>query len=141
MLSYIIILIIKPSLFQTMSRNQAFNNQRGKSRYFYCYLVNLIKFLCREGMIHSDKWIQLCKVSVRLVEIISFKMIFLKEVLWIDFKALLITWWTFLTVKNFLDLVHKNVHKNGKEGSYVCQTFVSSSTMGTDGKINKESYY
>lgn len=141
MLYYIIILIIQPSLFQIMSRNQAFNNQRGRSRYFCCYLVNLIKFLCKEEMTHSDKWIQLCKVSVLLVEIISFKMIFLKVVLWIDFKVLLIAWWTFLTVKNILDLVHKNVHKNGREGSYVCQTFVSSSTMGSDGKINKESYY
>jgi hypothetical protein len=29
------------------------------------------------------------------------------------------------------------MHRNGKEGSFVSQTFVSSSTMGKDGKITK----
>ena len=30
---------------------------------------------------------------------------------------------------------HKGLHNAGKEGSYVCQTYVSSSTMGSDGKV------
>ncbi len=36
---------------------------------------------------------------------------------------------------------HRNLHGSGKEGSYVCQTFVSSSKMGPDGKIKQESYF
>lgn len=28
---------------------------------------------------------------------------------------------------------HKGLHSSGKEGSYVCQTFVSSSKMGPNG--------
>ena len=30
---------------------------------------------------------------------------------------------------------HKNMHQKGVTGSYVCQSFVSSSKMGPDGKI------
>lgn len=36
---------------------------------------------------------------------------------------------------------HKNLHGSGKDGAYVCQTFVSSSTMGPDGKMKQESYF
>ena len=37
--------------------------------------------------------------------------------------------------------VHRNLHEKGNEGSYVCQTYVSSSTMGKDGKINRQDYF
>ena len=37
--------------------------------------------------------------------------------------------------------VHRGLHNSGKEGSYVCQTFVSSSMMGADGKMKSESYF
>jgi hypothetical protein len=37
--------------------------------------------------------------------------------------------------------VHQKAHRNGNQGSYVSQTFVSSSTIGPDGKVNKQSYY
>lgn len=37
--------------------------------------------------------------------------------------------------------MHQKAHRGGKEGTFVCQTFVSSSTMGPDGKLNKQSYY
>lgn len=30
---------------------------------------------------------------------------------------------------------HKKLHSSGNGGSYVCQTYVSSSTMGSDGKM------
>lgn len=33
------------------------------------------------------------------------------------------------------NLVHKNMHSKGAQGSFVCQSFVSSSKMGPDGKI------
>jgi hypothetical protein len=36
---------------------------------------------------------------------------------------------------------HRDLHGQGKGGSYVCQTFVSSSTMGSDGKMKRESYF
>jgi hypothetical protein len=36
---------------------------------------------------------------------------------------------------------HRNIHGQGKGGSYVCQTYVSSSTMGPDGKMQQQSYY
>ena len=36
---------------------------------------------------------------------------------------------------------HKGLHNAGKQGSYVCQTFVSSSKMGPDGKMKNESYF
>jgi hypothetical protein len=36
---------------------------------------------------------------------------------------------------------HRDLHGRGNGGSYVCQTFVSSATMGPDGKMQKESYY
>ena len=32
---------------------------------------------------------------------------------------------------------HKNLHSSNNGGSYVCQTYVSSSTMGKDGKMKK----
>lgn len=37
--------------------------------------------------------------------------------------------------------VHKNMHKNGKEGSFVCQTYVSSSKVGPDGKVHREDFF
>ena len=37
--------------------------------------------------------------------------------------------------------MHKNAHQKGKEGSYVCQTYVSSSKMGSDGKMHREDYF
>ncbi len=37
--------------------------------------------------------------------------------------------------------VHKNMHSKGAEGSYVCQSFVSSSKMGPDGKVVRENYF
>ena len=37
--------------------------------------------------------------------------------------------------------VHRNIHEKGKEGSFVCQTFVSSSKMGPDGKMHREDYF
>jgi hypothetical protein len=40
---------------------------------------------------------------------------------------------------NFSD-VHRNLHGSGKEGSYVCQSYVSSSTMGPDGKMKQQSF-
>ena len=36
---------------------------------------------------------------------------------------------------------HKNIHQKGVEGSYVCQSFVSSSKMGPDGKMIREDYF
>ena len=36
---------------------------------------------------------------------------------------------------------HQKLHGDNKGGSYVCQTFVSSSTMGPDGKMKQESYF
>lgn len=36
---------------------------------------------------------------------------------------------------------HRGLHGAGKEGSYVCQTFVNSSKMGQDGKMKQESYF
>ncbi len=43
--------------------------------------------------------------------------------------------------KDLSRLVHQKAHRNGKEGSFVSQTFVSSSTIGPDGKLNTNSYY
>ena len=37
--------------------------------------------------------------------------------------------------------IHKNMHSKGAEGSYVSQSFVSSSKMGPDGKIIREDYF
>lgn len=36
---------------------------------------------------------------------------------------------------------HRGLQNAGKEGSYVCQTYVSSSTMGPDGKLKNHSYF
>jgi len=36
---------------------------------------------------------------------------------------------------------HKNLHSSNNGGSYVCQTYVSSSTRDKDGKIKQESYF
>ena len=36
---------------------------------------------------------------------------------------------------------HRNLHGKNDGGSYVCQTFVSSSSMGQDGKVKQESYF
>lgn len=36
---------------------------------------------------------------------------------------------------------HKNLHNQNKGGSYVCQTYVSSSTMGSDGKMKQQSFF
>ena len=41
---------------------------------------------------------------------------------------------------NFSD-AHRNMRGSGKEGSYVCQSYVSSSTMGPDGKMKQQSYF
>ena len=38
-------------------------------------------------------------------------------------------------------LVHKGMHNKGQQGSFVSQTFVSSSTMGKDGKMKTQNYY
>lgn len=37
--------------------------------------------------------------------------------------------------------MHQKAHQGGKNGTFVSQTFVSSSTIGPDGKVNKQAYY
>lgn len=43
--------------------------------------------------------------------------------------------------KKIIDTVHQKMHRGKNEGAYVCQTFVSSSKMGPDGKMVTENYY
>lgn len=37
--------------------------------------------------------------------------------------------------------VHKNMHSKGAQGSYVCQSYVSSAKMGPDGRMIREDYF
>ena len=47
----------------------------------------------------------------------------------------------FSDCKLFSRIVHQKAHRGNKDGSYVCQTFVSSSSVGQDGKVQKQSYF
>ena len=33
------------------------------------------------------------------------------------------------------------MHEKGKQGSFICQTYVSSSKVGNDGKIDRQNYF
>lgn len=94
------------------------------------------------AMIHSNKWIKLWRALGVLEEEACLMMIFSKMTLWWNpLETQWIEWWDFLIVIDFSRLVHQKAHRNGKEGSYVCQTFVSSSTVGPDGKVNTHNYF
>lgn len=102
----------------------------------------IMHWMFSDVMIPSEKWTRWWGALADLEGWVSSTTISSKTISWC---VLSVTpwreWWVSLTVIDFSRLVHQKAHKGGKTGNFVCQTFVSSSTVGKDGKVNTQSYF